>query len=340
MRALCYSDLQATSGHEQCYHDPAKPLQQWRVEKFFERLHKIFVDYQCDCLWDLGDTTDDRNAVPLPVIDTVIAGISLFPKTDWNIKLIGNHEQFVKNTRVNIGKLFKGHFEIVEDCEVFETEALQIICCSYPENDKNVAAWINEQRTNSMLSLLLGHFQVAGAQQSGGTALTGVDKHCVEWVDLGLLGHIHKPQRVCANVHYVGSPFQQHWGEKGEEKRVAVVDTSNLEVLWVPMKDFPAYREISFEEFAKMGGNHGEDRFKVLLRSPEESAQFYRHKHAHQAVPVYEYTPQEEAKKTSAVSWERDEVFRRYLERNPPGERNIPVSTQDMIDFGLEIANG
>jgi hypothetical protein len=64
-------------------------------------------------LIDLGDTTDDRTSIPVPTINSLLSGLT--PFRGWNVKLIGNHEQFLRNATVNVGKLFERHFAVIDD---------------------------------------------------------------------------------------------------------------------------------------------------------------------------------------------------------------------------------
>ena len=42
MRLLVFSDLQATDGGEVCFQDPAKRLQDWRVNQFLRFLLRVY----------------------------------------------------------------------------------------------------------------------------------------------------------------------------------------------------------------------------------------------------------------------------------------------------------
>ena len=73
---------------------------------------------------------------------------------------------------------------------------------------------------------LISHFGLNEAELNSGISIVsdlGLDdlrrfRHCY-------LGHYHKGQTV-GNVTYVGSIMQMDWGEKGEDKRFLVIDTS------------------------------------------------------------------------------------------------------------------
>jgi len=349
MRALVYTDLQATDGHEKRFSDPTQSLQIGRVTAFYDRLLQIYQEQKCDCLWDLGDTTDDRSAVPVPAINAVCESLGRFPLNEWNLKLIGNHEQFLRNTKIHVGQMFAPYFTVIESNSAFVCGPVRILCCSYPAEEAGTIAWIDRQKTLAQKArqhvILLGHFSVMGCMTGDGRLLAGIPKDVISWADLGLLGHIHKPQSVTKRVHYVGSPFQQDWGEAGESKRVGIVDISNVTVEWIPIEGFPIYQTVSLNEFRKLCTAETEDRFKVVLKSQTEAATFYTLPLAHRAEPIYEFTEENEgpdvapgAGASQNPKWSFNSVIQRYVERNTPDSKGIPASVEEMIDYGKTIA--
>lgn len=359
MRALCYADLQATDGHEKCHGDPTVPLQIARVDAFYQTLLKIYEEHQCDCLWDLGDTTDDRSSIPVPAIDVVCGNLGQFPRSDWSLKLIGNHEQYLRNTSVHVGKMFSPYFNVVEGNQAFSLPGknVRILACSYPADERDTVAWIADQRKLCKQTkekvILLGHFQVMGSITGAGQLLAGIPKEELTWIDLGLLGHVHKPQTLTKKIHYVGSPFQQDWGETGESKRVGIVDVFNGTVEWVPIEGFPQYLSVNVAEFEELCTPESEDRFKVVLRSQKEAAKFYALPLAHRAEPIYDFDVTSQstrdndgenidekiAGKITGNAWSFEAVVQRYVERHKPEDSGIPASVEEMVGYGHEIVS-
>ena len=357
MIALVYSDLQATDGHEKCHGDPTVPLQIARVDAFYQVLLKIYKERKCTCLWDLGDTTDDRSSIPVPAIDTLCGSLAQFPRNDWDLKLIGNHEQYLRNTHVHVGKMFDPYFEIIEKNRVFQAgKGMRVVACAYPENERDTIAFIQAERKAAKQAgdkvILLGHFQVMGSMTGMGQLLAGIPKDELSWVDLGLLGHVHKPQSVHKNVHYIGSPFQQDWGEAGETKRVGIVDVLRATVEWVPIEGFPQYLSVNVDEFEELCTTDTEDRFKVVLRSQKEAAKFYALPLAHRAEPIYDFdvtgspTVSVGAEKIdgkitgniTGAAWSFNSVMQRYVEQNTPDSSGVPATVEEMLGYGHEIA--
>jgi hypothetical protein len=349
VRALIYTDLQADDSYDRLYQNPSISLQNQRVRDFYQRLSRLYQDLKCDLLWDLGDLTDDRCSLSIPTIDAVLGGLNLFPKfkqKDLAFKLIGNHELFRKTQELNVGKMFSHLFRVVDTREVVHAEGITYLLCAFPNDDQELARWlrqtIDEQKKLHPKNkiIMLGHFQVLGCRMNSGKALQGVPTQAFSGIDLGLLGHVHGRQQVSPNTWYVGSPFQQDFGEADEEKFVAMLDTHNLELQWVEIgKYFPKYRTVNLETFLEEANPEGEDRFKVVLTSQAEAERFYAHPLASRAEPIYQYQmttlmPEE----TARQSLELPDVLKRYMKQSPFTADNIQLSFEEMLDYGLEIS--
>lgn len=343
MKLLVYADLQATDGSESCFNNPSKRLQDWRVRRFFEVLHEIYVDCGCGGLIDLGDTTDDRSSIPVPTIDAILAGLA--PFDGWNLKLIGNHEQYTRDASIHVGKLFDGKFKVVDKCQVFkapDSDAL-IVCASFPGNYTELDLWLKHtaQQYRGRKLILFGHFQVIGSQLSSGIATEGVPSAALAGYTMGLLGHVHRPQAVAKSMWYVGSPFQQNFGEAGEAKRVAILDTETRAVTWVSMADygFPVYHTVTASEFVGMVSDN-EDRYHVVLGSQADTELLYGHTHCNRATTEYSYTNANSEATVKPESWSFESVLTRWLDKNDPKTTGIELSAAEMHGIGMQIANG
>lgn len=342
MRALVYTDLQATTGHENLYNDPSKSLQIWRVDRFYDQLHSIYEEYECDCLWDLGDTTDDHSAIPIPAIDSVCAGLRKFPVSENSIKLIGNHEHYRRDGNTHPGAMYTPCFGHVVDhfTVIKNVYGIDIHAYAYPADYallENKIVYNLSHATRPVL--LLGHFGVVGASLNAATSNRGVDpKHLKDTVCL--LGHIHKPHTVSGtNAHYVGSPFQQNWGESGEDKRVAVVEIEKgtIGIEWIPITGYPKYQEITYTELKDLDYS-SEDRLSITLDSPEEASAFYAHKAAERIKRV-NYNFQKEESSGEVASADPATALRDYVEDEPPETHGISVDDDFVLEEGMALLN-
>ena len=154
---------------------------------------------------------------------------------------------------------------------------------------------------------------------------------------LTLLGHIHVPQAVTPKIHYVGSPFQQDWGETGQNKRVGIVDTDAMTIEWVEMTGYPHYEVVCLEDFKLLAERPDEHRYRVTLNSHEEAEEFFRHPRFNRATAEYKYdeTPAEQAGVNA--DWSFEGTLRRYLKTVPPGKVGIEMSDDEMIEITQQI---
>jgi DNA repair exonuclease SbcCD nuclease subunit len=180
---------------------------------------------------------------------------------------------------------------------------------------------------------------------NSGQAVTGIDIKSLRFANLVLLGHVHAPQTLGKGVHYVGSPFQQNWGEAGEPKRVAIVDTDACEVNWIPLVGYPEYRQVSVEQYEQIDINKTEDRFKVVITNPEEAQKFYSIPTSGAAEPVYSYnvaaaTMESNGTQTLTQGWGAEDVMLRYLRRNPISGLSSALPDDELLQIGKDIMAG
>ena len=328
--------------------DPTVPLQHYRVTKFFKKLNTLRKEHEVDGIIDAGDTTDDRSSLPIPTIDAVIEGISKFKGME-NFKVVGNHEQFMKNSKVHVGRLFESVFNVYAEPAAHEVdERMAFVFAPFPppgqesEFAQKVKDLIAKARGTGREVILIGHFSVLGSEVCGGKLAKGLDASIFEGVTIGLLGDIHRPQKISVKppVWYVGSPFQQDFGEAGERKRVALLDTEKRSVVWLETEGFPEYRQGSWKEFSTNAREDSEDRWKVVLTSTEETEAFYAHPLSHRAEPEYAY---EEAsaspgKSTERSVWSLQASLKRYAERVSPASKGIEIDVNELVSFGENLA--
>lgn len=343
VRALVYTDLQATEGSERLFSNPVVPLQRYRVDRFYARLKELYDQLGCNALWDLGDTTDDRISIPIPTLRSVSVGIAQFPPSPYNFKCIGNHEQYTKSADVHAGCLFDSVFNVVPGVAAFEVEDAVVIVASYPASYSSlVPALESLMLTNRRKPIvILGHLEVSGSKTKSGTSLSGMDKALLEGAQLTLLGHVHLPQEVGQNVYYIGSPFQQNFGEIDEQKRLALVeiDGDRISLSWVPLNGFPVYRRGTWSQFKEHFRPESEDRWEVSLQSLEDSREFYAHPFSSRArLATTGQGEVLEENQAPVVDWSLEAAARRYVAQVPPESKKLAADAAELLQFGLDIA--
>ena len=101
---------------------------------------------------------------------------------------------------------------------------------NYSERLRLLIRQLCERFHVDMVNLLTAHAFVLGAQAGGGERPAHlVEEYAVMaqsfpvTIGYGALGHLHRPQRVLAHLHYCGSPLQLDFGEAEQAKQVNVV---------------------------------------------------------------------------------------------------------------------
>ena len=336
-RYLVFADLQATEGREMCHHNPQLPLQRWRVDKFLTELDELCAIHKIDGLIDLGDTSDDRTDIPMPTLSQLAR---LAHDSRGAIKLIGNHEQYHRDQSVHTGELFH-LWNVVHSRATYKLGGCYVIAAAYTDDYKDLSNWLEvtiARAPKDMPIVILGHWDVVGAKMTSGQSLYGVPKAVLEKATVTLLGHIHKPQVLGQSIYYVGSPFQQDFGEAGEEKRIGLLELENSEVSlsWIPLNNFPHYYACSLTEFEHHFDCHAESRFIVELKSPAELAKFNALQHKHLATKklLYGESLAMDAKvKVNSMSVNANELLTSYVKRQPL----TGVETGELVAVGLEL---
>jgi len=327
-------------GSERLHGDPTVTLQQYRVRKFYRDMGLIFQKYGCDGVIDAGDTTDDREEIPIPTLHDVANGSSQFKATrSNNFKIIGNHEQYLKNTEVHVGRLFSPYFKVIRATKVIPTEGATLVFCSFPADHSEAEHWLQETAENIRgKKILIGHFSVIGGLMNSGEIKTGIHKDTLALYDLVLLGHIHRPQALLPNAFYIGSPFQQNYGERDEAKRVGIIDTVACKVKWIRLNGYPRYRIISLSEFQEM--EQGEDRITVNLTSEEEVEAFYKLPQSIRATPNRQYEAEvvdreAEIRKRASLR----ETLENYVKIVNPKSKGIETEIDALVEIGEQLVS-
>jgi DNA repair exonuclease SbcCD nuclease subunit len=294
---------------------------------FFDELAQIAKQEKVYSVCDLGDTTDDRSFIYRATLETVLGGmqhtIDQLGKSSMLIKLTGNHEQLLKTGELAAEELFKPYFSRVGNGE-FETNRCTIVYRSYTDDyealNKDLVDVAKHLRKQGQSIVLLAHGDVRGAKYPSGEACAaGIEPDTLKLFDLALLGHIHNHQCLLSGkAWYVGSPFQQNFGEAGQRKWVAILDTEEMSVDFIEMRGFPEYRVVSYKDFKQLANPTEEHRYRVTLNSIDETTDFYSNplSEVGEAILVYEDEKKVEAVSGDMVTDPR-ELLQRFVKHRP-----------------------
>jgi len=178
------------------------------------------------------------------------------------------------------------------------TTTVDVLCCPWPERAflaaNGFAGEQADQAGSAALAamlramvatrehperplVVLAHLQVLGAISSSAQPLVGrsIEIALGELQDLGaaaiVLGHVHRPQELAPNIHYIGSFTCHDFGEQGEQKRVGILtidDAGTASWEWVSV---PCRRWLTVEAEIGEDGPPVEDWPTVTTAADEEA---------------------------------------------------------------------
>jgi DNA repair exonuclease SbcCD nuclease subunit len=94
---------------------------------------------------------------------------------------------------------------------------------------------------------------------------------------LVLAGHYHTPKNI-NNVVYLGSPFSHSFGESNEEKRIAILDTSNYTLKYFSVLNFPRHISIEVNCKDQLPLIDDYNYFRIILNGSEEEINEIKHR--------------------------------------------------------------
>lgn len=274
-RFLIYADLHMHShgGDWRRVDDAAKVL---------EWIHNVAKEKDIKHVLFLGDFFHVRGYI-YPSVMSKAYGILKNIREDGirHSMLIGNHDMPYRGTTKHNSLTALGEVvDVIEQPMVLETPTRNFFWMPYVEHPEK-ANWALERivaEKGDKPAVLLGHLDIVDAYYHANVKSThGVSaKFLSENFELTLMGHYHKRQTMQGNVHYVGSPYQQNFGEADNEPGILIYDDGKLE--WVTNDFSPKYKYITGEEVdASIEGHYVNitvDDPTILLDIRESAARF------------------------------------------------------------------
>lgn len=181
----------------------------------------------------LGDLFHRINNISIELLTKIYSAFRDL-RTFKLIFLTGNHDI---SQGCSILEIFKSLGSVYERPGMFKIEDKTFFCFPYTTGE-----YFWEEA-----DVFLGHLSIAEGQlDSTDIKLKdelSIDQIC-SFFTLGLMGHYHKRQRI-KNFHYVGSALQLSFGEAGQKKFCAILDTKDLSLKWRELTKARKYLVIS-----------------------------------------------------------------------------------------------
>ena len=219
--------------HREYFSDFLMPLLKSRVEPG-------------DIIVHLGDLFDNRNVIPINLMNYTLDIVEEISKIAPFHIIIGNHDLYSKSTgEINSVRPFK-HIDnifIYDRPTKIEFEGVGILMVPYIDNRKEQISIINN---NKDCKYLFCHSDLNGAKLHMTSAgHRNADKIDIEdFKDFRKVysGHYHIVQRD-QNFTFVGSIFQMDRNDYKDQKGIFIIDVENEEEEFVENKVSPVFRK-------------------------------------------------------------------------------------------------
>lgn len=214
------------------------------------RLKQELVDRGIKDIIILGDTVDNRNEVSVTTLYIMYKFFKILE--DFNIVIIpGNHDcYYTRRSDVHsLGTLkYWPNISIVDTPLTVQLFGKTLTFCPWNTPLENVPK----------SDILFGHFEVNTFKMNGNHICDhGVDsQELLNKSELILSGHFHKrEERKYKNgtILYVGSPYEQNWGECGDQKGVYLLDILDNTLDFIPNTKSPKHIKIRLSELLAVG---------------------------------------------------------------------------------------
>jgi DNA repair exonuclease SbcCD nuclease subunit len=178
-----------------------------------------------------GDFWQLRYQVSVRLLNRVVEALSMWCQHDIRVDMVpGNHDQVTTagdNALEVLGRLPGVRVWTESGFSQWEDKWLAFVPYRKDQADQAEQYGAAFDGAHIEPAYLFGHFGVQGATMNSGRA----DRESVSF-GVGIpiiLGHYHRPQTVKgSSVTYVGSPYQQSFGEAGNESRVLEITPTTI----------------------------------------------------------------------------------------------------------------
>lgn len=244
MKLLFFSDLHAHN-HQQF----ARRTPEGRNSRFQDCLNVL--SFACDVVekhgvdhvFFLGDLFHSRVSVDMEVYTTTFEYTEALSRAvheqsrGYLWLLVGNHDQYRRESSVHSLAPFHRIAHVLEERGQFSLEGIQVRYAPHTTDVPGLIEWLDQ---TEYADLLLLHQGVSEA------AVGPYDMHVKTELSLSnipfdrarfcLAGDFHKRQFLKdGRFHYVGSPLQHNFGERGDRKCFTLIDTDGWEITDVPV---------------------------------------------------------------------------------------------------------
>ena len=205
-----------------------------------------------DTVYHAGDIFDSRKAQPLSVLQTFIEILDMFHESGIKLTAIpGNHDKNDYKSERSYLDPFQHHpaFELVSTQKIVKVNSkFKIALIPFFNESDTYSSYLTS--TNGYIQkndrcFLITHIAVNGVKNNDGSKVDNhITKEMFSKYENVLIGHYHNQSVVHKNITYIGSAYQQNYGEDNK-KGFCVID-DNGELYYIKSK-FPEFKKVTVD---------------------------------------------------------------------------------------------
>lgn len=220
-------------------------------ETALSQIGELAVKHEVDYIINGGDTFNTRGLLPTSCLDVLYKHYKKWSNNgSKQIILVGNHDQEDRKGEVHPMKVFESFdgWHVVDRPQIIEGIENTIFCPYMHKNDvQNYLAAAKKKHGNWRSWDAFVHWGICGAKRNDSN--TDTDGVLLDWLENFrnvFSGHYHFRNTI-QNVHYIGSPYQQNFGEMNQEKGIVIYDNDKNKKDFYEIKNTPKHYEVSIE---------------------------------------------------------------------------------------------
>ena len=225
--------------NSEIWHKIALDHAKWAAQQFKERgIQDIIIP---------GDIFHDRNDIAVNTLHVVTDIFDIL--SDFNIIItVGNHDAYYRdNSSVNSVSILRGwsNITVIDTLQVVNLCGKKIAFCPWGQNVEDIP----------YCDLIVGHFEINSFKMNSYKVCTNGLKasDLTTRAHLTITGHFHhrdERKYSIGTILYVGSPYQQDWGDFGTTKGLYVLDMADLSYDFIENNISPKYMRLQYTELA------------------------------------------------------------------------------------------
>lgn len=220
------------------WHDAVLNFGKWASNFYLKKgINDIFI---------LGDIFHNRSEISVATLNIAKKFFDYFK--DFNVYiLVGNHDSFYKDhSKINSISIFDGwnNIKIVEDIPLTLNVLNKKLC---------LVPWGTKTEDIPKCDILLGHFEIVSFYMNNYKACDhGMSSsELLNKAPIVVSGHFHKKDHRKydkGEIVYLGSPYQQNFGDCLDERGIYVYDLENNEFNFIENNISPKHIKISLKK--------------------------------------------------------------------------------------------